>query len=128
MFVYGRMTWRASFGVLVLCATGLGGCIVEDQTQLPLAQSYVECVEDFDCSSTFDRCETIAVEADGQSTSARMCTRPCTDDNDCPRGGYCSAVSGTPLCYAGCIDDYDCSYPFICGDTENDGPLCLPAP
>ena len=119
---------RAS--VLALGAALFGGCVVDDGRggRYDSADPYQSCVESFDCAFANDRCITIAVEADGRPTSARMCTRECDADRDCPLSGFCSDVSGTPLCYAGCIDDFDCDYAFTCGDTPQDGALCLPSP
>ncbi len=118
---------RTFFFSLALLA-GLAGCTTEDRD----SEIYEGCESKSECSSEADECYTVAFEV---GRDGAMCSKECTTDGDCPRGGKCYELVGdvrlTRICYERCNTEADCDGGFICADAVNDddvveGHICLP--
>jgi len=111
--------------VVLPAALVLPGCIViDDDDDGAFAGVYDTCGRDRDCARPADGCYDVGF--------SDMCSLPCVDDRDCPRGGACYEAETGPrfrICYERCINDLDCPVGFFCTPTvggRRGDAICIP--
>jgi hypothetical protein len=107
----------------------LSGCFFVVDDDDPDYDAYLACYDDFDCGGSTPECIEITFETDTRSVTDNMCTTRCRDDYDCPFGGACYEIGGSPaICYERCDFHSDCPPGWGCTDTWGGAldSICLP--
>lgn len=91
----------------------LSACTVRERV------AYEDCVRSR-CSPGHGSCRQIGEDPDAGLVGARVCTRPCTSDDECPsdertgRPGRCMSLADGDHCLPTCESPYECSAPLAC--------------